>query len=404
MQDKHSNEFDLQVRSMLADAGIKPSRRVWKAVSSRLDAVEAASAAPTWGWMKWAGMAFAAAAVAAAVFFTGTHNSIPTKIHNQEQALLAQAGTDADTPATTEVPASVPAGETVAETVPSAPSPRRASLARPAGQPVVSPEASVSPADAEASAPAAAKQQPADGQPKQEQQQTTPSTQPKQKEQPVRTVVTDPFAGPLTTTKQAFKPRVALYAQGAIGSNESDFRPTGAMMAPGKSSGFSELGSSSFGIPFTVGLGVRIYLLPRFSLGTGLDYSLLTRTFTGSYGDVSGTVSHTLQYLGVPLNLYYDILSSDKIKFYVYGGGEVEYCLSNKYRLFANPDIIRTYPVEGLQFSVGGGVGVEFMLGRRLGLYLDPGVNYYFPGNQPRNIRTDKPLLLNFDAGLRFNF
>jgi hypothetical protein len=39
-----------------------------------------------------------------------------------------------------------------------------------------------------------------------------------------------------------------------------------------------------------------------------------------------------------------------------------------------------------------------------VGLYLDPGVNYYFPGNQPRSIRTDKPLLLNFDAGLRFNF
>ena len=402
MQDKHSEDFDLQVRSMLADAGIKAPRRVWKAVSSRLDAAEAASATPTWGWMKWAGMAFAAAAVAAALFFTGTHNSIPTKIHNQEQALLAQAGTDADTPAPSAVPASVPAGETAPEPVPSAPSPRRAIPARPAGQPVVSPEASVSPADAEASAPAAA-EQPAATQQDPVQKETSPSVQQKQTDKPLQTVVTDPFAGPVTT-KQAFKPRTALYAQGAIGSNESDFRPIGAMMAPGKSSGFSELGSSSFGVPFTVGLGVRIYLLPRFSLGTGLDYSLLTRTFTGSYGDVSGTVTHTLHYLGVPLNLYYDILSSDKIKFYVYGGGEVEYCLSNKYRLFANPDIIRTYPVEGLQFSVGGGVGVEFMLGRRLGLYLDPGVSYYFPGKQPRSIRTDKPFLLNFDAGLRFNF
>ena len=71
-------------------------------------------------------------------------------------------------------------------------------------------------------------------------------------------------------------------------------------------------------MPFTLGLGVRIYLLPRFSLATGLDYSLLTRSFTGCYEDLSGSVSHTLQYLGIPLNLYYDILSSDKIKFYVY--------------------------------------------------------------------------------------
>ena len=401
MQDKHSNDFDLQVRSILADAGIKPSRRVWKAVSSRLDAAQAAPAAPAWGWMKWAGMSLAAAAVAATLFFTGTRHSIPTKIHNQEQALLAQAGTDADTPVPAAVPASVPAGEAADMTVPSAPNPRRAAPVRSEGKPVVRPEASASPAEPEASAPAVG-DQPVQEQQEPAPQQTAPSVRQKQHEQ-VRTVVSDPFAGPVAT-KQAFKPRVALYAQGAVGSNESDFRPAGVMMAPGKSSGFSELGSSSFGVPFTLGIGARIYLLPRFSLGTGLDYSLLTRTFTGSYGDVSGTVSHTLQYIGVPLNLYYDVLSSDKIKFYVYGGGEVEYCLSNKYRLFANPDIIRSYPVEGLQFSVGGGIGVEFLLGRRVGLYLDPGLNYYFPGNQPRSIRTDKPLLLNFDAGQRFNF
>ncbi|MCR4824483.1 MAG: outer membrane beta-barrel protein [Bacteroidales bacterium] len=394
MQDKHTQDFDLQMRSMLADAEIKPSRRVWKAVSARLDAAEA-SAAPVWGWMRWAGASLAVAAVAATLFFTGTRHSIPTKIHNQEQAMLAQAGGDAGTPTQVAAPATVPAGETPDEAVSATPIRRRSAPVRPAGEPVVSPEAATAPSSDGQEALSQKQEAPV------QEQQTAPAK--KQPRQPVRTVTADPFAEPVTA-RQSFKPRVALYAQGAIGSNESDFRPAGAMMAPGKSSGFSELGSSSYGIPFTLGLGVRIYLLPRFSLGTGLDYSLLTRSFTGSYGDVSGSVSHSLQYLGIPINLYYDILSSDKIKFYVYGGGEMEYCISNKYRLFANPDIIRSYPVEGLQFSVGGGIGVEFMLGRRVGLYLDPGVNYYFPGNQPRNIRTDKPFLLNFDAGLRFNF
>lgn len=400
MQDKHSNDFDLQVRSMLADAGVKPPRRVWKGVSSRLDATAAASA-PAWGWMKWAGMSLAAAAVAALVFFTGTHDPIPTKIHNQEQALLAQAGDPAGAPAVAEAPAAVPAGETDGVDASSVPTPRRAATPRPAAQPVMSPETSDVPIDTEVSAQAVA-EQPAGGQETAAPEKTSVTTARKQV-QPERTVAADPFAEPAPVRK-AFKPRTALYAQGAVGSNDSDFLPARAMMAPGKSTGFTELGSSSFGVPFTLGLGVRIYLLPRFSLATGLDYSLLTRSFTGCYGDLSGSVSHTLQYLGIPLNLYYDILSSDKIKFYVYGGGEAEYCLSNKYRIFANPDIIRSYPVEGLQFSVGGGIGVEFALGRRLGLYLDPGLNYYFPCNQPRSIRTDKPLLLNFDAGLRFNF
>ena len=157
-------------------------------------------------------------------------------------------------------------------------------------------------------------------------------------------------------------------------------------------------------VPITVGLGVRIYATPRLSIGTGVDYTLLSRTFAGSYADVPGTVHHRLQYIGIPVQLYYDIVSSNRIKFYAYGGGKAEYCIDNTYKLFGSPDIVRTYKVDGLQFSVDAGLGVEFLLSRRVGLYVDPGVSYYFPCNQPRSLRTEKPLLLNFDVGLRFNF
>ena len=64
MQDNHYEEFDRQIRSMLADAGTKPSRRVWKGISARLDAAEAPATSP-WAWMKWAGMSLAAAAAIA---------------------------------------------------------------------------------------------------------------------------------------------------------------------------------------------------------------------------------------------------------------------------------------------------------------------------------------------------
>ena len=60
--------------------------------------------------------------------------------------------------------------------------------------------------------------------------------------------------------------------------------------------------------------------------------------------------------------------------------------------------------MEKLQYSVGGGLGIEFSLSRALGLYIDPGIRYYLPSDQPKSIRTDKPLMVNFDAGLRFNF
>ena len=398
-------DFDAQMRSMLADAEVKAPRRVWKGVSARLDA-DAAPAVTPWGWMKWAGLSLAAAAaVAAGLFSTGTRHSIPTNYYNQEQSLIAQAGEPAgaviDIPV--EAPAAAPAeeaAEVAAATYPARRSNPAARAAAPTTSATESPVAEA-PAPTEDAGIAAAGGQ--DRQSEVQEESTpvrrTPNTR---TGRPVSDPIVDPFVPEITRRSSGFD----LYAQGALGSNDPDFRQPlrSAFMAPGESTGFTEQGASSFGIPFSVGLGVRFHLTPRLSLGTGLDYSLLTRTFTGSYGDVSGSVSHTMHYIGIPLRLYYDIVSANRIDFYVYGGGEAEYCVSNQYRLFANPDIVRSYPVAGPQFSAGAGLGVEFKLTRQIGIYFDPGVNYYFPGNQPKSIRTEKPFLLNFDAGVRFNF
>ena len=65
---------------------------------------------------------------------------------------------------------------------------------------------------------------------------------------------------------------------------------------------------------------------------------------------------------------------------------------------------IVTYAV-GAVFGVFGvaGIGVEFRLGRYVGLYIDPSLRYYFNNGQPKSIRSSQPLMLGFEAGLRFN-
>ena len=392
MQDTEFKEFDRQLRSVLADAEVKPSRRVWKGVSARLAADSAPVASPR-AWLKWAGVSLAAvAAVAAGIFFSNsTRTSIPTINYNQAQAtVLAQTGDAAGAPTDVAAPAAVPAHE--------AGNAAPAEVSRPAVRPTLPQRPESRPVEvAEASGE----------QPIPETVATPTVSQPRETtvSEPGQPAV-DPFLG-LEPERTATRRRIAIYAQGSVGSNDTYGRPAPptARMAPGVPDEFIDLGSApTFGVPFTIGLGVRFYVAPRLSIGTGLDYSLLSRTFTGSYQGTSGTVNHTVQYLGVPVRFYYDILTSERIKFYAYGGGEGEFCLGNSYRLFGAPDIVRDYKVNGLLFSVGAGLGVEFRLGRTVGLYLDPGVNYYFPGNQPRSIRTDKPLLLNFDAGLRFNF
>ena len=406
MQDTEFEKFDLEMRSMLADAEVKPSRRVWKGVSARLDA-DAAPVANPWGWMKWAGVSLAAVAVAVAcvVFFSSTRTSIPTKIFNQSQAdMLAQTGETAGAPTDVAAPAAMPAsevGSTASQAV-TRPAVRSARPQATDSRPVPAQEVSGEQPVPETVA-----------QPAEEPQRATASEPGRQSTRPATTVTVEPAVDPfaaLEPERKGFKPRLALYAQGSVGSNDASFPAApAARMAPGGNAEFEEiLGSgSTYGVPFSLGIGVRFYVTPRLSIGTGLDYSLLTRTFTGSYWGTAGTVSHTVQYIGIPVRLYYDILTSDRINFYAYGGGEAELCIGNNYRLFGTPDIVRNIG-EGTNTilpSVNVGVGVEFRVGRRIGLYLDPGVNYYFPGNQqPRSIRTDKPLMLNFDAGLRFNF
>lgn len=169
---------------------------------------------------------------------------------------------------------------------------------------------------------------------------------------------------------------------------------------------------SSFGIPFTLGAGVRWQLTPRFAIGTGLDYSLLTRTFSGTFTPAGSTSTvqtdfrNTMHYLGIPLNLFFSIVNSRNIDFYVYGGGEIEYCVANRFYINQATGSIPlsvTQKVDAPQFSAKVGVGVQFRLTDFLGLYLDPGVGYYFYSGQPKSIRTEQPLMFNFNAGLRFD-
>ena len=412
MQNDSSKDFDLLVGSMLKDAGIKPSRRVWRAVSSRLDAAEAAQATPV-VWLRWAGLGLAATAVAATVFFTGTgRTAIPTSQYNMGQMVAQTIEPTAD-----DVIDSVP----VASAVPQEPaaSVRNSVKSGHAAMPATTPADNL-PAAAQSSEPDASVSQPSPANTDNqaagtETTGTKPGTQTgkaaagQRRKESRPSVTSDDWSNLLAEDygKRGSDLRASLYAQGSLGGNDSDinFRRGTAMMAPGTNgSGISEQSMSTYGVPVSFGLGVRFYVAKKLSLGTGLDYSLLTRTFTGRITDISGSVLHSMHYIGVPVNLYYDVIGTDKVKFYVYGGGEAEFCVSNTYTLFASPNIVRRSPVNRPQFSAGAGLGVEFKLSNRLGLYFDPSVKYYFNCSQPKNIRTDKPFMADFDAGLRFNF
>lgn len=218
--------------------------------------------------------------------------------------------------------------------------------------------------------------------------------------------------------KERRKVGTSLVISGIAGTNGTQAKPGGQGMlkqpsissAPPKT-GIKETSTrSTYGIPVSFGAGVKIDFTDRWSLGVGLNYTLLTRRFYGSYTEVNEQgsivintqtdIRNTQSYVGIPVNAFYNIVDTRHLNFYTYAGGAVERCVSDKYQLLGK-DITHSEKAKGVQLSVNLGIGVEFLIGDYLGLYIDPSLRYYFDNGQPKSIRTDQPLMLGFEMGLR---
>lgn len=218
--------------------------------------------------------------------------------------------------------------------------------------------------------------------------------------------------------KERRKVGTSLVLSGIAGTNGTQAKPGGQGMirqpsistAPPKTGVKETSTRSTYGIPLSFGAGVKIDFTDRWSIGVGLNYTLLTRSFYGSYTKVNekGSIEMNMQtdirntqsYVGIPVNAFYNIIDSRHLNFYTFAGGTVEKCVSDKYRLLGK-DITHSEKAKGVQLSADLGIGVEFLVGDYLGLYVDPSLRYYFDCGQPESIRTAQPLMLGFEMGLR---
>jgi len=397
MQDNYK-DFDLELREMMTGAEEQAPSGIWEAISSRLDAIDAAAApvAPTraprrvWGWSA-AALAMAAALVAGIFLFRNSDDSNPISINSGEYVADV-----IETPAVKVEPeisvapesAVVPKSTTVVPKSAVAPKSAAAPKSTVVTKSAAAPEQTVS---AETSVPAEA---------------SAP-----EKSSTVETAAqgADPFAlMAYEDEKAASKFRVSSIFGGSVSSNNAS-QSAGAYGVGGSSvqHRITEKSSSTYGIPVSFGLGARMHFNDRWSVGTGVSYSMLTRTFDAVYTDensVSSTseIRHTMHYVGVPLEVFYNILNTNDISFYANAGGEAEYAVANKYNV-KSLDITESEKVKGLQWSAGIGLGVEFNVAGSVNLFVEPKLKYYFNCDQPKNVRTEKPLQVMFKAGLRFD-
>lgn len=419
MQKGNMTDFDLFVKRSLQDAEEEVSPRVWRGIESRLAAMEAQKAQAasrknhSFGW-GWPAAALAMAAVLAAVIILpGTKRNSNLTNHN-DTTLLSDASTGRQVTVSGQDGGEsviAAAGSGIVAEVPAAHGRSSAAGVRNQAVKVSEPQAP------QQAAPVAEAAQEPQTEVQAAPQEAAPAAQVAQEPQASHEAVRPAAGQPDEFARMAFEDqmsrkapvRISALAGGILGAgNSASSAPLYGVSAkndyiPGD---IREEGESSYSIPFSVGVGVRFGLTPRLSVGTGIDYSLLSRNFNGSFTSASGAVTkgnirHNMQYIGVPLNVYFELLGGGSLRLFAFGTGEAEWALSSKY---AMGDETLNYPVHGTQLSAGGGLGVEFRITDGLGLYAAPNARYYFNCGQPKSIRTEKPLLINFNAGLHFYF
>lgn len=226
-----------------------------------------------------------------------------------------------------------------------------------------------------------------------------------------------------------------ILAGGAVGGNTSGSKPTAMVMGANplaagvtktdwidKDSKASAIVYNqpevqeeySHKIPVKVGLTARYNITGRLGVETGLTYSILSSSVkigNSETGKNWSTGSQTLHYLGIPLNISFNILNSRYVNIYVTGGGMMEKSISGSIKTdeYVDGKFARTLTAKispkGLQWSVNAAAGVQANILPQLGFFVEPGVSHHFKnGSRVRSIYTDKPTDFSLGFGLRYSF
>lgn len=160
--------------------------------------------------------------------------------------------------------------------------------------------------------------------------------------------------------------------------------------------------------PVTFGATVYKNLGKKWSIGTGINYTKLSAELTSGTSSDFISSEQNIHYVGIPVQVNYNVIQKGAFTGYITGGGAVEKAVSG--------DIKTKYIVDGtikqeikedirekpVQVSVNSAVGVQFKVVKYIGIYAEPGVGYHFKDNSSlKTIYKEKPLNFNLKFGVR---
>ena len=414
-ENDHIDDFDLKVRSILEAGQEDVPAGLWEGISAGIDRAERRKT--VFMWVRRTGIAVAAAAavVAGVVLNVGNEEDLVSPAAGSDMIAVVQQTDQQDTPEQgdkapmTLESATLPDRLIAYQAAPAPESPAAGEQSEPAETAAPYTETSVSAPTGTSAAPTET-----------EVARTAVIAQQTETEvaaQDQTDIIDDQWED---DTPQRRRIKTSITFSGVAGTNGTNQQGAlNPLKSPALDRSYTKTtveqtgAQTTYGIPVSLGTGVKINFTRRWALGVGLNYTLLTSRFNGKYIKVnddgthdtpkSANVRNLQHYVGIPINAYYNIISRDFINFYAYAGGAVEKCVSNSYQVHTTPVVTHNEIPKGVQLSANAGIGVEFLLGKYVGLYIDPSLRYYFNCNQPKSIRTDQPLMLGFEVGARFN-
>lgn len=161
-------------------------------------------------------------------------------------------------------------------------------------------------------------------------------------------------------------------------------------------------------VPVTFGLSVYYNWGKRWGIGTGLNYTKLSSELHSGSGNNYIKGNQTVHYIGIPVQINYNIIQKGKFTGYITGGALVEKPVAgNITTTYVVNDEIKESSKERLepkpfQFSVNTAVGLQLKIIDKVGIYAEPGIGYHFKEeNAPNTIYKEKPLQFNMKFGIR---
>ena len=170
--------------------------------------------------------------------------------------------------------------------------------------------------------------------------------------------------------------------------------------------------------PVSFGLTVSKTLIDGLYLETGLVYSYLYSRSKNTSTALQNRQTQSLHYLGIPLNINYNLFNIKNLNVYTSVGGMIEKDVYGRFS-FSEEGESQTIDATKMsestysqpisqrnpQLSVNAGLGLSYPLYKDLKLYGKIGGAYYFDAkNDYKTIYSDSKIVMDLSIGIRYEF